>query len=90
MKAIGKKFSEYFDDSGELLRGRREIMAFLKVKSWKTVKRYQKKYNLPILRFPGGRPVALRSVLIRYIIIANELMEKRKKDRQKGPSLTPL
>ena len=68
-----------FDDSGEMLRGRRQIMAFLKIKSWKTVRRHRKEYHLPIRRWPGGRPVALKSELIRYLVIFNELIEKETK-----------
>jgi hypothetical protein len=66
-----------FDGSGEILRGRREIMAFLQVKCWRTVKRYEKEHGLPILRGPGLRPIALKSAIIRHTVLVSEKMQEK-------------
>ena len=64
------------DYGREMLRGRRQIMEFLGVRSWRTVRRYRDVYHLPILCMPSGRPVALRSMLIQYIVELNKLLEE--------------
>ena len=63
-----------FDDSGEILRGRQQIMAFLQLKSWRTVRRYEKERGMPIHRGPGDRPIALKSEIIRYIVLVSKKM----------------
>lgn len=77
--------STVLDDNWEILKGRKEIMAFLKVKSWRTIQRYRKIHHLPILEWVNGRPMALKTDLIRYLIVFNEIIEKkRKKDDEPG------
>lgn len=70
-------------DNDDFLRGRKEIMSYLKIKSWKTIKKYRKLGMLPIMRWVNGRPIALKSELIFFVRRFNELMEKESKKEQK-------
>lgn len=62
---------------GELLRGRKEIMAFLKIKTWKTVQKYRKEYGMPVLIWPNRRPVAIPAELLLWVSKFNEIVKKR-------------
>ena len=88
MRAGKQKMSpiNLFDNfEREVIRGRKALMAFFGVRSWKTMRRYRDKYRMPFLTGPNGRPWALRCELIRYLIILNELLEKeRKTDKGSG------
>lgn len=71
---------EAIDDMTELLRGRKQIMSFLKIKQWRTVQKYRKQYGLPILVWANGRPVALKSELINWFIYFNDNLKRMKRD----------
>jgi phage terminase Nu1 subunit (DNA packaging protein) len=67
----------------DLLRGRKEICAFLKV-SWQTVRRWQR-FGLPIRRLPNGKPLMLKHEVIQWIVLLDEKADKgAAKGLQKG------
>jgi hypothetical protein len=69
-----------FDDP-EFVKGRKEIMQFLGVKSWRTVRRWKKRYGLDrlILSLPNGRPVLMKSEIRMWFIRLNILLQQMKK-----------
>jgi hypothetical protein len=71
-----------FDDD-DFIQGRKKIMEFLGVKSWRTVRRWKKRYGLDglIMQLPNGRPVLMKSEIKRWFMLLNMyLQEWRKKD----------
>jgi len=58
------------------LTGWRRIGDYLQV-HWKTARRWHKQYGMPVLRRPGGRPVALVVELNLWLIEFNRLRRKR-------------
>jgi hypothetical protein len=71
-----------FDD--EIVQGRKAIMKFLGVKSWRTVRRWKKRYGLDnlILEHPNGRPFLLRCEIKQWLVLYNRILqeEKQKED----------
>jgi len=66
-----------FDD--ELAIGRKEIMAFMRCKSWNTVRESAKKYHLPLRRLPDGRPFILKYEVTTYFVTYDELVKENQK-----------
>lgn len=62
--------------SNELVIGRRRIMDFFGVKSWRTIVRW-KQYNAIILRAtPSGKPFILASESVHFLVKYDELRTK--------------
>lgn len=62
--------------SNDLVIGRRRIMAFFGVKSWRTIVRW-KRYNCVILRTtPSGKPFILASESVHFLVKYDELRTK--------------
>jgi hypothetical protein len=79
LKELEAKLS-VVNDADFMLRGRKEIMAFMKIKCWRTIQRWQKNYGLPIMIFPNERPMALRFALVSWLIKFNRIWDEHKKD----------
>lgn len=82
LSAIRKHRLEDIYDAPEILKGRRQIMAFLKIRCWRTVIRWKKLYSLPILTLPSGRPMAFKDELVYYLLGVGMALEKEKKERK--------
>jgi hypothetical protein len=75
------KMSIFADD--DFVQGRKRIMEFLGVKSWRTVRRWKKRYGLDglIMQLPNGQPVLMKSVIRMWFFRLNEILqEKKEKD----------
>ena len=48
---------------------------------WKTMKKYVKKYGMPVRRMPGGRPVAIPEELTHWLVGFDE--RRKKLERKK-------
>jgi hypothetical protein len=73
-----------FDD--EMVQGRRAIMEFLGVKSWRTVRRWKKTYRLDklIMKLANGRPFLLRCEIKQWLLLFNKILQETKqKEDQK-------
>ena len=84
-----EKIDDDFLSELGLLTGWKRIASFLDV-SVRTVKRYAKRYNMPIRNWPGGRPWAIPDELLRWGIYFDESMKEREQGRtcQRGPNKT--
>jgi hypothetical protein len=51
----------------EIARGRKEIMEFLRIEDWGTVRSWQRKHSLPIRRLPNKQPFIIRSEIILWM-----------------------
>ena len=59
-----------------LITGWKNIAHYCGV-SVRTAKRYHYKYGMPVLRWPGERPVIIPAVVQRWLVIFNDLTQKR-------------
>jgi len=62
----------------EWIVGSEACRIFLKKGSWKSAKRWVKKYNAPIRRWIDGRPAFLRTEINQWLISTGEEIEKQK------------
>ncbi|KKM93921.1 hypothetical protein LCGC14_1203530 [marine sediment metagenome] len=58
------------------LAGWKRIGNFIGVTDRKTLKKYKRKFGLPIRRLPGGRPVAIPEELTAWLIEFGERCKK--------------
>lgn len=58
-----------------ILIGRKRISKALGL-SWSTIRRYSKKFGLPILRTPGGRPCITEEIFEMWLLKLNRKGEK--------------
>ena len=70
-------------DDNPFLRGRKEIMRFLKIKSWRTIQKYRKRKSLPILRWINGQPMMLKIDAVTFLIKFNEILKKNEERENK-------
>lgn len=72
-----------FDDD-DFVKGRKEIMRFLGVKSWRTVRRWKKQYlRKLVFTLPNGRPVIMKSEIKAWFFRFNELVKEREEEDSK-------
>ena len=63
---------------GEIIRGRKAIMAFYGVSSWRTVQHWKAKGEIEILRYSlSGKPFILRNEAIRFLVLCDDARRKR-------------
>lgn len=67
----------------ELIRGLKQIAAFLQLKKVRTVRDWEEKYHLPIRRDPAGQAYAIKSELINWLIMYDT--ERRKYKTKQTP-----
>ena len=67
----------------ELIRGLKQIAAFLRLKKVRTVRDWEEKYHLPIRRDPAGQAYAIKSELINWLIMYDT--ERRKHKTKQTP-----
>jgi hypothetical protein len=60
----------------EWIVGRKEIMAALHLDSWASVRRWKKRYRIPIINLPNGKPAILRSELSSFFFKWAEKVKK--------------
>lgn len=66
---------------GEIIRGRKAIMAFYGV-SWRTIQNWKRKGEIGILRQAlNGKPFILKGEALRYLVLCDDA---RRKQRKKG------
>ncbi len=69
-----------FDD--EMVVGRKAIVDFLGVKSWRTVRRWKKRYRMRklIMQLPNGRPFLLKSEVRLFLLAFNQYLREHRKE----------
>ncbi len=68
---------------GEIIRGRRSIMAFYDV-SWRTIQNWKAKGDLEILRYSlSGKPFILRNEAMRFLVLCDDARRKRRERGRK-------
>jgi hypothetical protein len=58
--------------------GRRRIMEFYGIKSWRTIQRWKKNYSGVMRYMPNGKPFILESEAKLFFLKYDEFMRKRK------------
>lgn len=67
---------------GEIIRGRRAIMAFYDV-SWRTIQNWKRKGEIGILRQAlNGKPFILKGEALRYLVLCDDSRRGRKIGRK--------
>ena len=61
-----------------LLVGQREIMDFFKIKTRKTLKKWRKKWSMPVHHLPDGRPFCVVYEVIQWAVSLSELSAGRR------------
>ena len=68
---------------GEIIRGRRAIMAFYGVKTWRTIQNWKAKSHIGILRQAlNGKPFILKGEALRYFVLCDDAIRRRKIGRK--------
>lgn len=65
--------------SDELIIGRKRIMDFYGIKSWRTIQNWEKKNISMIRHMPTGKPFILSFEAIRFLVAYDSLGRKEQK-----------
>lgn len=60
----------------EIILGRKEILQFLRLQDWVTVKKWKKLYGLPIRKMPNGRPAIITAEIMAWIVKYEHIPKK--------------